>query len=256
MKPKAALWLSARKRYFALHSYEAYDLTTMVRKDALLARLPLFLPFGAVVALWTGVAAGDLARRRPRSAAFPLAPVWAFAIATFAPMVIFYVTARQRNALLPAAAVLAACGLREILRRNQVLPALAAAAIAILLSVNGQAQTEDWAGWFGMRNMFDQAIAMETAGRWAEADVVLRDLRNYRPMRENRAVSSVAYYRARAAQHLGRDPRPCVRDAEHEAPGNEHVLALAATLGDKNADRLLHELHDPFTAQRALLAAR
>jgi len=84
---------------------------------------------------------------------------------------------------------------------------------------------------------------------------MLQDLQGYEPMRENRAVSSVAYYRARAAMHLGRDPRVLLAQAEHEAPGNEHVLALLAVNGDKGAGRRLFDLHDPFTARRALLAA-
>jgi hypothetical protein len=179
--------------------------------------------------------------------------VWIFAAATLLPLVVFYATARQRNALLPAAAVLAAAGLAEILRRRDLLAASAAAAIAIFLSVNGNAQREDLAGWFGWRNLFDQAIALENAGRWAEADVMLQDLRGYRPMRENRAVSSVAYYRARAATHLGRDPRKLLDEAEREAPGNEHVLAMrAAIVGDRKSEARLYRLHDPFTARRAL----
>ena len=87
-----------------------------------------------------------------------------------------------------------------------------------------------------------------------QADALLAQLENehYRPIRENRAVSSVAYYRAVAAAHLGRDPRPFLAVAEREAPGNEHVLAMQAALGNRSAERLLFELHDPFTARRAL----
>lgn len=243
--PLAALRLTARKLYYALHSYEAYDLSTMVRKDAALSILPIFLPFAVLVCLWIAASRGDLETRIP----------WAFALATLVPMVLFYVTARQRNALLPAAAVLAAIGLVEIVRRDSILAAFGAAAIAILLSVNGNTQREDYAGWFGMRNLFDQALSMERTGRWQEADIMLQDLGDYRPVRENRAVSSVAYYRARAAMHLGRDPRPFLDRAEREAPGNEDVLALRAVAGDTRARDLLPQLHDPFTVKRALIAA-
>lgn len=244
--PLAALRLTGRKFYYALHSYEAYDLATMVRKDAGLSILPIFLPFAVLVGLWSAASRGHLETEIP----------WTFALATLLPMVIFYVTARQRNALLPAAAVLAAVGLVEIVRRDSMLSAFGAAAIAILLSVNGNAQREDYAGWFGMRNLFDQALVMERTGRWQEADVMLQDLRNYHPIRENRAVSSVAYYRARAAMHLGRDPRALLERAERQAPGNEHVLALKAVMGDGRARALLGQLHDPFTVKRALMAAQ
>jgi hypothetical protein len=242
--PVVALKMTAFKLYYALHSYEAYDLVTMVRKDVALSRIPIFLPFACLVALWTATG------RRRLGTGIP----WAFAIATLIPMVLFYVTARQRNALLPAAAVLAAAGLSEILRRNRMLPAIAAAAVAILLSVSGNAQNEDRAGWLGFHNLFDKAIAMENDGKWQEADVILADLGNYHPVRENRIVNSVAYYRARAAVHLGRDPKPFLARAAEEAPGNEHVLALLAAHGDQRAGTLLYELHDPFTARRALLA--
>jgi hypothetical protein len=242
--PLAAWGLAGRKLLFTIHSYEAYDLVTMVRKDFELSGLPVFLPFGVLVGLWTAAA-----RRRLQAA-----EAWVFVLTTAVPMLLFYVTARQRNAMLPGAAVLAACGLSEVLRRNQKLAAAGAAAVAILLSVNGNAQREDFAGWFGIRNLFDQAIAMENAGRWAEADVMLSDLAGYKPRRENRAVSSVAYYRARAAVQLGRDPKPFLEQATREAPGNEHVLALRAHNGDHRAAAILYQLHDPFTARRALAA--
>jgi len=236
--PLAALRLTARKFYFALHSYDGYDLATMARKNFLLARY-LFIPFGMIAAL--ALAALLL---RPRGIAPFVVTSAAFAI----PLVVFYVTARQRNALLPSVVVLAAAGLAEIVRRKNVLAAVAVVFIAVLLSINGPAQLEDAAGWLGARNNFDAAIALEQGGRWGEADALLRQLEveGYRPIRENRAVSSIAYYRARAAVHLGRDPRPFMERAEREAPGNEHVLAIR---GDR---KLLFKLHDPITAERAL----
>jgi hypothetical protein len=187
-----------------------------------------------------------------------IAPVVVLAATTFLALIAFYVTARQRNAMLPAICILAAAGLSEIVARRHLGAAIAAAVIGILLSINGNAQREDAAGWLGARNGFDAAIAMENGGRWQDADAILQRLEEagYRPMRENRAVSSTAYYRARAAIHLRRDPRALLDRAESEAPGNEDVLALRAALGDRRAERLLFELHDPLTARRALLAAR
>jgi hypothetical protein len=236
--PLAALRLTARKFYFALHSYDAYDLATMARKNFLLAR-HLFIPFGVIVAL--ALAALLL---RPRGIAPFVVTSAAFAI----PLIVFYVTARQRNALLPSLVVLSAAGLAEIVRRKQVIAAVAAVFIAFFLTINGPAQSEDAAGWLGVRNKFDAAIALEQGGRWGEADALLQQLEaeGYRPVRENRAVSSIAYYRALAASHLGRDPRPFLDRAEREAPGNEHVLAMR---GDR---KRLFDLHDPITAERAL----
>ncbi|HYS52391.1 MAG TPA: hypothetical protein VER58_01340 [Thermoanaerobaculia bacterium] len=251
--PMAALRLTARKFYFAVHSYDAYDLVTMARKNFLLAPR-LFIPFGAMVAL---AIAAILLRSRG------IAPLVVFTCAAAVPLVIFYVTARQRNALLPPLVVLAAAGIAEIAvwrrapspaaeRPRAAAPTLAVAIlISILLGIDGPPQREDAAGWLGVRNKFDQAIALEQGGRWGEAEALLQQLEadGYRPIRENRAVSSIAYYRALAAMHLGK-PKGVVLQflerAEKEAPGNEHVLALR---GDK---QLLFKLHDPMTAQRAL----
>ncbi len=249
--PLAALRLTSRKLYFALHSYDAYDLATMARKHFAL-RGRFFIPFGVVAAL---AMMALLLRTRG------IAPLVVFAGTTGITLLVFYVTARQRNAVLPAMVILAAAGLAEIVSRRHLAAAAIAAVIAVLLSINGPFQREDAAGWLGGRNGFDQAVALEQAGRWADADALLRQLEaeGYRPIRENRAVSSIAYYRARAAVPLGQ-PRAAVLHlldrAEREAPGNEHVLAMRAILGDRRAERLLFELHDPLTARRSLLAAR
>ena len=236
--PMAALRLTAHKLYFALHSYDAYDLITMARKNFLLAR-QIFIPFGVIVAL--ALAAMFLRVRG-------IAPFVVFACAAGIPLIVFYVTARQRNAVLPPLVVLAAAGLSEIVRRRHILAAVAAIIVAVLLSIEGSPQREDAWGWLGVRNNFDTAIALERGGRWGEADALLAQLEaeGYRPIRENRAVSSIAYYRALAAPHLERDPRPYLERAEKEAPGNEHVLAL------QGKRELLFELHDPITAHRAL----
>ena len=89
-----------RKFYFALHSYEAYDLATMARKDALLSQT-FFIPFALTAAL---AFVAILFRVRG------IAPYVIFACAVGVTLVLFYVTARQRNALLPAVAILAAAG--------------------------------------------------------------------------------------------------------------------------------------------------
>ena len=234
--PLAAMTLTARKFYLALHSYEAYDLVTMARKDAMLPHL-LFFPFALIVTL-----AASCAVSRPRG----IAPLVIFALCTGVTLIVFYVTARQRNAMLPALVVLAAVGFADALKQRAAL--YATLIIAILLSIDGPPQNEDRNGWLGRPNAFDEAIALEQRGEWQYADNILVKLQDegYRPMRENRAVSSVAWYRAVAAKHMGQDPRPFLEQAIREAPGNEHVLAA---LGDQ---KLLFELHDPLTARAAL----
>jgi hypothetical protein len=240
--PSAALRLVLRKAAFALQSYEAYDLATMARKDALLARYPLFIPFGALMAL-----AGAAVFFRIRG----IAPLVGFALAGLAVLVAFYVTARQRNAIVPAMAVLAAIGLAEIVKRRHVAAAIAVVIVAVLLSIDGRWQRDDRAGWSGARDEFDRALALQGGGRWEESDKLLAQL-DAAPHRENRAVPSVAFYRARAAVHLGRDARPILDRAEQEAPGNEHVLALEARQGSGAARKRLFALHDQMTAERAL----
>lgn len=102
---------------------------------------------------------------------------------------------------------------------------------------------------------FDAALALERANAWAEADAVLTTLADYTPLRDNRAVSSVAYYRGRAALHLGRDPHPLFVRAEADAPGDPNVLAARAVWGDAASLRRLDLLHDPFTRDYSLAAA-
>lgn len=107
-------------------------------------------------------------------------------------------------------------------------------------------------------HLFDAAIALQKAGAWRESEAVLATIDDYRPRRENRAVSSVAYYRARAAIHL-RAPRTVVDDflrlAEREAPGDPHVLALLAVTSKPESRAMLDKLYDPFTRDQALAVA-
>ncbi len=110
---------------------------------------------------------------------------------------------------------------------------------------------------------FDLALAAARIGDWPQAAQILASLDRlgYRPVRGAVAVSSVAYYRARAALRIGRpeEVRALVDRALHEAPGDPWVLALAASLADpKEREALstrLSELHDPITAAVALARA-
>ena len=106
--------------------------------------------------------------------------------------------------------------------------------------------------------LFDAAVALQKAGLWRESEAVLASIDDYRPRRENRAVSSVAYYRARAALHL-RAPKKVVDGfldlAEREAGGDQNVLALRALTVDRDAMKRLDRLYDPFTRDLALATA-
>src|SRR3954451_22111368 len=188
-----------------------------------------------------------------------------FAIATIAALIVFNVSARQRDALLPPLAILAAIGIVEIVRcrgARLVIACGSVLAITLLLGIESPPQREDAYAWWsssqvdvaesaGARQIasvlrtawppsvdaqplraaamqaarageelrFDAAIALEKANAWPDADAVLSTLAEYTPRRDNRAVSSVAYYRARAARHLGRDPRALLDRAAEDAPG-------------------------------------
>jgi hypothetical protein len=107
--------------------------------------------------------------------------------------------------------------------------------------------------------LFDVAIALQKANDWRAAEDVLARIDTYHPLRENRAVSSVAYYRARSAIRLGESPaavKAFLDRANQEAPGDPHVLALRSVTVDPNAAKTLDNLHDPFTRDAALAEAR
>lgn len=125
-------------------------------------------------------------------------------------------------------------------------PTLARAALAIASAVESP------------QRLFDAGIALEKAGAWREAEAILASIEDYQPRRESRAVSSVAYYRARAAIRL-RAPRTFFTSlldrAIEEAPGDPFVLALRSLTVDPTARETLDALHDPFTRDLALAVA-
>jgi hypothetical protein len=108
---------------------------------------------------------------------------------------------------------------------------------------------------------FDLAIALQGAGDWASSAKVLDELAadGYRPRRENRAVSSVAYYQARSAVRR-RDYTTAHQDLERaarEAAGDPSVLASAALdRGSSTAREELNDLYDPFTVALAIAQAQ
>jgi hypothetical protein len=121
---------------------------------------------------------------------------------------------------------------------------------------------ESVSGESGPQRRFDLAIALQNAGDWSTSAKVLDELAaaGYRPRRENRAVSSVAFYQARAALRSGKAAvaRGHLARAVREAPGDPYVLALQAVLEPRTdaARRELDELYDPFTASLAIASAQ
>lgn len=313
--PLPAMKLFGWKAILAVHHYDVYDLITTKRKSIELARYPA-IPFG--VAFILSIVAFVLRPNRRE-----LLPVALFAFATFAALIVFNVSTRQRSALLPTLAILGGIGVAEVVRLARVrsekaLFAFAGVMITIpLLGIEGTPMREDSYNWWASlraldvraeafrarekgdrlraielasvasilepaqpplvsdatlgraalaaaaqvdspQRLFDIAIALEKAGAWREAEAILASIEAYRPRRENRAVSSVAYYRARAALHL-RAPRATfashIDRAIAEAPGDPHVLALRSLTVDPEARKILDHLHDPFTRDLALAIA-
>jgi len=158
--PDRSFRLAVRKGWLALHSYDAWDLATMVRKDQELAG-QLWVPFGVLVAL--AAVAVALARRRPAVVA-----LGAFALAQGSVLVVFYVTSRQRNALVPAVAALAGVGVAELVRlwrrdrRAALAITLPAVVVAGVLVLPSSAAEEDAHAW---RATFAARAAAETAER-------------------------------------------------------------------------------------------
>lgn len=287
--PAAAARLTTRKIFFAMHSYEAWDLPrTFVRSTQLRF---LWLPFGLLFAL------ALVGLRRDRR----MLALACIVVAYICAMAIFHVTSRQRNALMPAIAVLAGVAVARLDAKR----AVAAALVTVLLTFDYAPQREDryfaeertiangvsdpvvlstypkgvdrdipiaepaavrdlalrelpHAGSNARR--FDLALALEIAHEWKTADETLAPLEaaEYRPWRGLAAVPSVAFYRSIALLHLRQsaEARNELLKAQREAPGDDSVLALTAVaLHDRDSARRLFELYDPFTARLAIVRA-
>ncbi|HEX6097432.1 MAG TPA: hypothetical protein VF432_13975, partial [Thermoanaerobaculia bacterium] len=259
--PAAAMKRFATKALLTIHHFDVHDVITAQRRHLFLARFPA-IGFGVAFVL---AAAALLLSPRRRELLLPAL----FALALIVLLTIFVVSARQRNVLLAPLAILGGIGVTEIvaLTRRRIehgLLAFGAVLIAAaLLGIEAAPMREYDHMWrAALRRpidprspaaLFDRAIALERAGRWQQADAVLAMLGHYHPLRQSAAVSSVSYYRARAALALGRPANALLARASAEAPGDPNVLALRAALStDHHAARLLDDLHDPITRDRAL----
>lgn len=165
--------LIARKAAAAIQSYEAWDLSTLERKSRFLERLP-WLPFGLLFA--AGVA--GLLLHPSRVTAFTAM----IAVSGIAVMVIFYVSARQRNAVLPALAVLAGIATarlidrwREGKRARATAIVLAVLVAGALLSVPSNVAREHrylWTARFAADDLARRAASAEAAGAIEEGRVL------------------------------------------------------------------------------------
>lgn len=174
-QPTAVIRLVARKGLFGLHSHDAWDLATQQRKSAELPQWP-WLPFGFAVALaGLGAAWG---RSTSGHASLVL-----FSVGGWTVMLLFYVTSRQRNVLLPAVALLVGLAVHEVVQRwgaesrRSVLVAVGLVlAIGFALTRAGPAQREDTHTWdlrFAAQRAFVEATSADAAGRLSDRDDAL-----------------------------------------------------------------------------------
>jgi hypothetical protein len=168
--PAAAAKVTARKAAGSIHSFDAWDLSTIERKDRLLGRFG-WIPFGFVFLL----ALTGLVLRPDRLTAF----LTALVLCGILVMTVFYVSARQRNALLPPAAVLAGAGAAAISlrfrsgRRGEAI-ALGGAVLVVgaLLTLPSNAARENrymWSARFDSEELLQRATRAEDEGRSDEA---------------------------------------------------------------------------------------
>jgi hypothetical protein len=201
-EPAAAIRLTLRKLILACQSYDAYDLSTMVRKSDAMDRLP-WLPFGFVLALAVGallMSRGETAASVERRALRPpsgggladvssaaityeiLTPIVIVTLGNAVSLAAFYVTARGRNALLPGLSLLAGIGIALIVdiarreRRRALVVLLLILASTLILSLDGDAQREDRHGWSASFH----AGAAQSAAQAATARGALRDAAVFR----------------------------------------------------------------------------
>lgn len=208
MHPLPALQLIGRKTLIAISSYDAWDLVSIVRKEREL--LPL-IPFGFTLA----TACAALLLRAPAR----LAPAAIVVILGIGAMVGTYVTARQRNAILPATAMLAGCGVAALVERRDKRAALAALAIVVV----------------GTLLTLETNRASEDRHIWAAADRAEGALKRARATEDpNAAAWWYALAFMSGEERVPPLPRDVVRGAAHrllnEAPSDAEAFDVAVAL--------------------------
>ncbi len=167
--PLPALRLALRKAFLGLHSYDAWDLATLHRKSDLLRSWP-FIPFALTAAMSL---VGLAVRSREPSVTVPM--LWA--LGSCAVMVLFYVTARQRNVMLPGLALAAGVGIDHMVsawrsgRRGRASLLLGFTLIFCwVFSIEGTAQREDRHGWLLLDAQEEMSRRARSASDPAERD--------------------------------------------------------------------------------------
>jgi len=166
--PGRALRLASHKFYFALHGFEAYDTEAMIRRHRDLRGL--WIPFGILGALTIVTSCSSTSRDE-----------WMLrlsALVLLVPLLVFYVTARQRNVLVPVVVLLASTGIARTVdswARSRV-RFVALACLAILLSLcltmRTAAQREEdyaWTAQMAASEHVRRGMAAHRAGDLAEA---------------------------------------------------------------------------------------
>lgn len=164
--PAAAARVMGRKAAGSVHSFDAWDLSTIERKDRLLGKIG-WIPFGFVFLL----ALTALLLRPERFTAF----LAALALCGIIVMVVFYVSARQRNALLPPVGVLSGAGAAAIslrFRSGRRLESLAfggaVLVVGALLTIPSNAARENrylWSARFESEELLRRATRAGGEGR-------------------------------------------------------------------------------------------
>ena len=238
--PETVVERLTTKMFLAVHSYESWDLITMARKDRELSQYPIWISFGACVTL---ALFGPLVPGSRRSMAAPLI-VWV--LTTGIVMLLFYVSSRQRLAVLPGLAMLVGIGVENLFGfwRERRLKRLAVAGVLmslllVTLSAKYIWQSEDdhnWSSVFANRALSQQSTAATNAGEALDGEV-LRAAAETWPTRSQLPILARSPVLSNVA---GRH----VREVESHARAFDLVLTFERLGEWQRADEMLELLSD------------
>lgn len=170
--PNQAARLGLAKLFFSVHSYEAWDLPQMVGRFRETSGV-FWAPFGLLVAL----ALISLIDRLRDPIVIGL---WLYSVCYLAVLVAFYVSSRQRNAVVPVMAILAGIGVAAIVTslrkhpRGALLRAALVIVLAILLTRPYRWQAENAYQWTAAFNSEAVVAKLREAEREGRNDDAMR----------------------------------------------------------------------------------